>query len=336
MDGTWDQSAKVAQKAEEVMYQDPSGALQHLRKFGTMMAKNIVVREGITLPERDTQLDRLKVLDEKGILPKEIKDYFHELRMTGNNAIYQDIGSVGKAVATLESAYFIAVWAYRKYNGTPINIVEFEIPQKKNNEAVIQNDDIKAKPKIIANVTVHTDIQNKTPNVTRMRARRTLNKPGDVNRNDQELLAKTEIHSESKPEQRIWIVRCKQCSNMYGVNGCDFHIRKCPLCQGGKPGEPRELWNHYMVTPEEEGTTKNQHTEKLTLHEAMIKVLSQADKKTVKASELADKVFNSGLYVKKDGNKALYKQVLLRAKNYPRLFTIMPGKMIKLIYQDDI
>lgn len=41
-DGTWASAAKVAQKAEQIIYQDPSGALQHLRKFGVIVAKNII------------------------------------------------------------------------------------------------------------------------------------------------------------------------------------------------------------------------------------------------------------------------------------------------------
>jgi hypothetical protein len=26
------------------------------------------------------------------------------------------------------------------------------------------------------------------------------------------------------------------CGHRYGANGSDFHIRKCPNCQGGAPG----------------------------------------------------------------------------------------------------
>ena len=29
---------------------------------------------------------------------------------------------------------------------------------------------------------------------------------------------------------------CQRCSNAYGANGSDIHLRRCPYCQGGAPG----------------------------------------------------------------------------------------------------
>lgn len=43
--------------------------------------------------------------------------------------------------------------------------------------------------------------------------------------------------------QYIWLVSClrgrsadAECGHFYGSNGSDFFQRKCPRCQGGKPG----------------------------------------------------------------------------------------------------
>ena len=38
--------------------------------------------------------------------------------------------------------------------------------------------------------------------------------------------------------QRIYVLRCEHCGFEYGANGSDIHERKCPRCQGGKPGLP--------------------------------------------------------------------------------------------------
>lgn len=40
--------------------------------------------------------------------------------------------------------------------------------------------------------------------------------------------------------QKIYILSCEKCSREYGANGSDIHLRKCPFCQGGKPGLPIE------------------------------------------------------------------------------------------------
>ena len=64
---------------------------------------------------------------------------------------------------------------------------------------------------------------------------RSNKRPGDVNRNDQLLLAQTDTPG-TDHFRRVWNVRCQPCGHEYGLNGSDFHLRKCPRCQGGRPG----------------------------------------------------------------------------------------------------
>lgn len=61
-----------------------------------------------------------------------------------------------------------------------------------------------------------------------------------MNRNDQMVLRKTHIKSSSHPFAKVWEMRCWQCGAVYGSNSCDAHIRRCPECQQGRPGEPLE------------------------------------------------------------------------------------------------
>lgn len=60
--------------------------------------------------------------------------------------------------------------------------------------------------------------------------------PGYVNRNLQEVIARTELAG-SDHGQRVYLLRCTRCGYQYGANGSDIFQRKCPMCQGGKPGE---------------------------------------------------------------------------------------------------
>ena len=67
-------------------------------------------------------------------------------------------------------------------------------------------------------------------------------KPGDINRNDQILITRTD-QSGTDHNQYIWVLVCARrgegnaiCGHRYGANGSDFHLRKCPVCQGGAPG----------------------------------------------------------------------------------------------------
>lgn len=36
--------------------------------------------------------------------------------------------------------------------------------------------------------------------------------------------------------QKIYVLRCSPCGNEYGANGSDIHLRRCPACDGGRPG----------------------------------------------------------------------------------------------------
>jgi NAD-dependent SIR2 family protein deacetylase len=62
---------------------------------------------------------------------------------------------------------------------------------------------------------------------------------GEMNRNGQILLEKTNVRSTTHSYAKIWVMRCTQCENVYGSNGCDAHERKCPKCNKNvPPGEP--------------------------------------------------------------------------------------------------
>lgn len=38
--------------------------------------------------------------------------------------------------------------------------------------------------------------------------------------------------------QRVYVLRCNGCGHEYGADGCDIHLRRCPICEGGVPGQP--------------------------------------------------------------------------------------------------
>lgn len=60
---------------------------------------------------------------------------------------------------------------------------------------------------------------------------------GYVNRNNQEVICATGLPG-TDHGQYIYVLRCRDCGHEYGANGSDIFQRKCPKCQGGKPGLP--------------------------------------------------------------------------------------------------
>ena len=70
---------------------------------------------------------------------------------------------------------------------------------------------------------------------------RSKRQPGEVNRNDQRLVERTD-QAGTDHNQFIWILECMRpdhpakVGRRYGANGSDFHLRKCPVCDGGAAG----------------------------------------------------------------------------------------------------
>jgi precorrin-8X/cobalt-precorrin-8 methylmutase len=59
--------------------------------------------------------------------------------------------------------------------------------------------------------------------------------PGYENRNGQITMRYTALAGTDRG-QYVYVLRCGSCGHEYGANGSDIHIRRCPACQGGRPG----------------------------------------------------------------------------------------------------
>jgi hypothetical protein len=61
-------------------------------------------------------------------------------------------------------------------------------------------------------------------------------RPGYVNQpHSQVVIRNTGLPGNDK-NQYVYQLGCSHCGHVYGANGSDIHERKCPMCQGGKPG----------------------------------------------------------------------------------------------------
>ena len=62
---------------------------------------------------------------------------------------------------------------------------------------------------------------------------------GYVSRNGQVVIRNTGLPG-TDHGQSVYQLGCLRCGHVYGANGADIHLRKCPSCQGGAPGLPLE------------------------------------------------------------------------------------------------
>lgn len=58
---------------------------------------------------------------------------------------------------------------------------------------------------------------------------------GFINPRNQEVIRKTDLAG-TDHNQRVYVLRCRDCGYEYGANGSDIHIRRCPRHDDGAPG----------------------------------------------------------------------------------------------------
>jgi hypothetical protein len=58
---------------------------------------------------------------------------------------------------------------------------------------------------------------------------------GYRNRNHQTVVKRTDLPG-TDHLQRVYVLQCEDCATRYGANGSDIFERRCPTCQGGRPG----------------------------------------------------------------------------------------------------
>lgn len=96
-----------------------------------------------------------------------------------------------------------------------------------------------------------------------------------------------------------------------------------------REAESRVLFFRHMLSLDPEGVDEKA-AEKLTLHEAMRRVLSSAPQRMMRAADLAESINRQRLYRMQDGRPVEKQQVHARVGHYPELFG-REGTFIKLL-----
>jgi hypothetical protein len=101
---------KFRQDAEQYMTRDPSVTLFKLRIFAEKMIEEILRLEGIIVRETNHQVDKLRILEGKQLLPAEILMIFHHIRNASNRAAHTGEGTIEEARLLLEQASRLGSW----------------------------------------------------------------------------------------------------------------------------------------------------------------------------------------------------------------------------------
>lgn len=116
------------------------------------------------------------------------------------------------------------------------------------------------------------------------------------------------------------------------VMSADGSAAEAPVIKkrGRKPKSEAAKPNRQAKAPKKSADK----TPRLKLHDAIKIVLDETDSKEMSAAELAETLYQRGLYTKRDGSKAPANQLRARISNYSEMFEALPGNVIKLKESD--
>ena len=109
------QLVKIGTLAEKYFRDDPVTCLIKLRQFGELLAQLVAANVGLYTNPDETQLDLLNRLKSQNLLPGDAKNLFHQLRMSGNDAVHNNQGSHGLALHHIRYARELGIWFHRTF-----------------------------------------------------------------------------------------------------------------------------------------------------------------------------------------------------------------------------
>lgn len=131
----WPLLASVGALAEKYIYTDSNSCLIKLGQFAEALVRLIFAIDNLDEPQYDnTHANRIKLLKNEGLLPKDIDDILYALRMARNKAAHDGYESIEEASILIEFAYKLGVWFMQTYGEWDYEPAGFVMPGNASKE----------------------------------------------------------------------------------------------------------------------------------------------------------------------------------------------------------
>jgi type I restriction enzyme R subunit len=109
------QLVRLGALAEKYFKDDPNTCLIKLRQFGEVLAQLVAANAGLLASPEEQQVDLLRRLKFERVVPLQVGDLFHQLRVAGNRATHAHAGDHNEALTTLKLARQLGIWFHRTF-----------------------------------------------------------------------------------------------------------------------------------------------------------------------------------------------------------------------------
>ena len=126
----WEDLEKTGSLAEDYVYSDPNTSMIKQGLFAERLVKYMLAYDGIREPQYDnTHANRIKLLKDHDLLPRDIDNTLYVLRRVRNEAAHSGLDDGDRARDNLKLTYDLGVWfmqTYGDYRFEPAPYVEPE------------------------------------------------------------------------------------------------------------------------------------------------------------------------------------------------------------------
>ena len=128
----WPVLAQLGENAEQYMYVDSNIAMYKAGLFAEKLVSIMFQLDGIKEPDNvneNTHANRIKILKNEGLLPREIEDLLYILRVNRNKAVHEGFESVEQASSIVEAAFKLGTWFMEAYGDYQFEAPYFIMPE---------------------------------------------------------------------------------------------------------------------------------------------------------------------------------------------------------------
>ena len=120
--------ANFGRLAEKYLYSDSNSCLIKLGMIGETIANLCFTYDRIPLPADNTAVNRINSLLREGMIPRDLSEVFHALRINRNKAVHENYASVSDGKALLQMAYGLCEWFMQTYGDWNYQNQPFVLP----------------------------------------------------------------------------------------------------------------------------------------------------------------------------------------------------------------
>ena len=126
----WSLLTTIGDMAEKYIYTDSNSCLIKLGLFAESIVRIMFTLDNLDEPRVDnTHANRIKILKNEGLLPKDIDDILYALRMARNKAAHDGYESIEQASILTEFAYKLGIWFMQTYGDWNYEPTGFVMPE---------------------------------------------------------------------------------------------------------------------------------------------------------------------------------------------------------------